>query len=211
MLGENSHDAIPNISRRPPLKVNGTVPCLILKQQPRGAVRLSDQNQPPLWTTVPNYCVLSKYLILTLCWELIKYPASGKTSTEKIPFQTASHPPPHQRCGMLPTLVCYDPKITSHFFSFSWRGSSAVLDWDNARGWAEPKAKRPRKPQLKCFHYLYCQAIMILYRYKYNNQCHNHYHQYHHHHTNTTIILIIIIIKRLHTRFSFDRWENATK
>lgn len=83
---ENSHDALLNISHLGLPGAVGKAPCLILKQKPRGWAQLSDQNQPPLRMAVPKYCVLSKYPILTPRWKLIKYPAGGKTSTEKIPL-----------------------------------------------------------------------------------------------------------------------------
>lgn len=53
-----------------------------LKAEAQGRTQLSDQNQPPAQMAMPKYCVLSKYLILTLCWKLIKYHAGGKTSAE---------------------------------------------------------------------------------------------------------------------------------
>lgn len=65
--GENSHDALLNISHLGLPGALGNVPYLILKQKPEGRAQLSDQNQPPAQMAMPKYCVLSKYLILTLC------------------------------------------------------------------------------------------------------------------------------------------------
>lgn len=136
--GENSHDALLNISHLGSPGAAGKAPCLILKQKPPGWAQLSDQNQPPLWIAVPKYCVLSKYLILTLCWKLIKYPAGGKNiNRENPPFKA-----PHQRCGVLPTLVCYDPKITLLFTPFSFGLEPLRSPIETMRsGGGEPKPK----------------------------------------------------------------------